>query len=176
MPTSSLRSVSATRLISAVTAIGLFVSAGSAAANPKMVIDARTGKVIAHEDAFLKWYPASLTKLMTAYVTFKALKSGRLTLDTPIVMSKKATDQPASKMYFKPGSKLTMDSALKILLVKSANDVAVAVAETVGGSLDQFVAMMNSQAQALGMTSTRYINPMACPARASIRQRAILRC
>ncbi|WP_105440285.1 D-alanyl-D-alanine carboxypeptidase family protein [Neorhizobium sp. T25_13] len=163
MPTSSLRSVSATRLISAVTAIGLFVSAGSAAANPKMVIDARTGKVIAHEDAFLKWYPASLTKLMTAYVTFKALKSGRLTLDTPIVMSKKATDQPASKMYFKPGSKLTMDSALKILLVKSANDVAVAVAETVGGSLDQFVAMMNSQAQALGMTSTRYINPHGLP-------------
>jgi D-alanyl-D-alanine carboxypeptidase len=128
-----------------------------------MVIDVRTGRVIAHQDAFLKWYPASLTKLMTAYVTFNALKSGKLSLDSPVVMSKKAADQPASKMYFKPGSKLTVDSALKILLVKSANDVAVAIAETVGGSHDQFVAMMNSQARALGMSSSRFINPHGLP-------------
>ncbi|MCC2612269.1 D-alanyl-D-alanine carboxypeptidase family protein [Neorhizobium petrolearium] len=163
MPISPVRPGATARLISAFTAFGLLLSAGSAAAKPKMVVDVRTGRVIAHEDAFLKWYPASLTKLMTAYVTFTALKSGKLTLDTPVVMSKKATEQPASKMYFKPGSRLTMDSALKILLVKSANDMAVAVAETVGGSADQFVAMMNAQAKALGMTSTHFINPHGLP-------------
>jgi D-alanyl-D-alanine carboxypeptidase len=154
---------SAVRLVSAVTALGLLVSAGSAAANPKMVIDVRSGRVIAHEDAFRKWYPASLTKLMTAYLAFSAMKSGRLSLDTPVVMSKKAADQPASKMYFKPGSTLTLDSALKLLLVKSANDVAVAIGETVGGSLDQFVALMNAQATRMGMSSTRYINPNGLP-------------
>eukprot|EP00913_Durusdinium_trenchii_P026857 g25192.t1 len=128
-----------------------------------MVVDAATGRVIAHQDAFRKWYPASLTKLMTAYVTFRALKNAQVTLETPVVMSKKASDQPASKMYLKPGSLLTLDSALKILLVKSANDIAVAVAETVGGSTDQFVAMMNGEAQRLGMSSTRFINPHGLP-------------
>ena len=153
----------ASRLIAAIAAAAVLVSAGGALANPQMVIDVRTGRVIAHQDAFRKWYPASLTKLMTAYVTFKALKSGKLSLDTPVTMSKKAADQPASKMYFKPGSKLTLDSALKLLLVKSANDVAVAIGETVGGSLDQFVLAMNAEAARLGMTSTRFINPHGLP-------------
>ncbi|WP_404947105.1 D-alanyl-D-alanine carboxypeptidase family protein [Rhizobium terrae] len=160
---SRIRSASAFRALCALTALGLFVSTGSAAANPKIVVDAGTGRVIAHQDAFLKWYPASLTKLMTAYVTFKALKGGKLSLETPIVMSKKATDQPASKMYFMPGTTLTLDNALKMMLVKSANDMAVAVAEAVGGTHDQFVAMMNAQAKALGMTSTNYINPHGLP-------------
>ena len=151
------------RFISGLTALAILGSAGHATANPKMVIDVRTGRVIEHQDAFLKWYPASLTKLMTAYVTFKALKTGRLSLDSEVTVSKKASDQPASKMYFKPGSKLTLDSAMKILLVKSANDIAVAVAETVGGSLDQFVAMMNAEAGRLGMNSTRFINPHGLP-------------
>ncbi|WP_142586743.1 D-alanyl-D-alanine carboxypeptidase family protein [Pseudorhizobium halotolerans] len=149
--------------MASVLAVVVFASAGLAHANPSMVVDVRTGRVIAHEEAFSKWYPASLTKLMTAYVTFKALKSGRLALDTEVVMSKKAADQPASKMYFKPGSKLTLDSALKLLLVKSANDVAVAVAETVGGTLDEFIVMMNSEAGRLGMTWTRFINPHGLP-------------
>jgi D-alanyl-D-alanine carboxypeptidase len=100
---------------------------------------------------------------MTAYVTFRALKSGRMSLDSTVTMSKKATDQPASKMYFKPGSKLTLDNALKIMLVKSANDMAWAVAENVGGSSDQFVAMMNAEAQRLGMASTHFINPNGLP-------------
>lgn len=128
-----------------------------------MIVDVRTGRVIAHEDAFRKWYPASLTKLMTAYIAFKAVKAGRLSLDSPVTMSKKAADQPASKMYFKPGSKLTLDSALKLLLVKSANDVAVAIAETVGGTLDEFIVMMNGEAARLGMTSTHFINPHGLP-------------
>ena len=132
-------------------------------ANPKMVIDVKSGKVISHQEAFRKWYPASLTKLMTAYIAFSAIKSGKLSLDTEVVMSKKAADQPASKMYFKPGQKLTLDSALKLLLVKSANDIAVALAETVGGTSDNFVAQMNAQAARLGMSSTHYINPNGLP-------------
>lgn len=144
-------------------AFGIVASATGASANPRMLIDANTGRVIAHQDAFRKWYPASLTKLMTAYVTFRAINSGRLSLDSTVTMSKKAADEPASKMYFRPGSKLTLDSALKILLVKSANDIAVAVAETVGGSEDQFVAMMNAEAKRLGMASTHFINPHGLP-------------
>ncbi len=140
-----------------------FSASGTAFANPKMVIDVGTGRVIAHQEAFRKWYPASLTKLMTAYVTFRAIKSGRLSLETPVVMSKRATDQPASKMYVKPGASMTLDAALKILLVKSANDVAVAVAETVGGSTENFVAMMNAEAARIGMSSSNFINPHGLP-------------
>lgn len=151
--------------IGALMAFSVF-SAGFASvaeANPKMVVDVRTGRVISHTEAFRKWYPASLTKLMTAYVTFRAIKGGRLSLDSVVTMSKRAADQPASKMYFKPGTRLTLDNALKMTLVKSANDVAVAVAETVGGSHEQFVAMMNSEAARLGMNSTRFINPHGLP-------------
>ncbi|WP_114363010.1 D-alanyl-D-alanine carboxypeptidase family protein [Ciceribacter lividus] len=133
------------------------------AANPRIVVEVNSGRVIEHEDAFRKWYPASLTKLMTAYTTFRAVKSGRISVESIVTMSKKAADQPASKMYFKPGAQLTLDSALKLLLVKSANDIAVAVAETVGGSLDNFVAQMNADAARLGMNSSHFINPNGLP-------------
>ncbi|KIQ03757.1 penicillin-binding protein [Agrobacterium tumefaciens] len=161
----SISSRTAGRLVktfAAVTASILAITS-VAQANPKMVIDVRTGKVISHQDAFRKWYPASLTKLMTAYLAFSAMKTGRLSPETEVVMSKKAADQPASKMYFKPGSKLTLDSALKLLLIKSANDVAVAIAETVGGTNENFVAQMNAQAARLGMSSTHFINANGLP-------------
>lgn len=141
----------------------LAVNPAHVMANPKMLVDVNTGRVIAHEDAFRKWYPASLTKLMTAYTVFRALKAREVSLETIVVMSEKAAAQPASKMYFKPGAKMTLDSALKIILVKSANDVAVALAETVGGSLDNFIARMNADAARLGMTSSRFINPHGLP-------------
>lgn len=161
----SISSRTAGRLVktfAAVTASILAITS-VAQANPKMVIDVRTGKVISHQDAFRKWYPASLTKLMTAYLAFSAMKTGRLSPETEVVMSKKAADQPASKMYFKPGSRLTLDSALKLLLIKSANDVAVAIAETVGGTNENFVAQMNAQAARLGMSSTHFINANGLP-------------
>ncbi len=75
----------------------------------------QTGRVLEHEDAFRKWYPASLTKLMTVYTVFDAVHSGQISLDTPVVMSKRAAAEPPAKMCFKPGQKLTLDSALKIL-------------------------------------------------------------
>jgi D-alanyl-D-alanine carboxypeptidase len=159
------RSPAARRLMTALVAAttGLMAIATTAQANPKMVVDVKSGKVIAHEEAFRKWYPASLTKLMTAYIAFSAMKSGKISPETEVIVSKRAADQPASKMYFKPGQKLTMDSALKLLLIKSANDVAVAIAETIGGTNENFVAQMNAQAARLGMSSTHFINPNGLP-------------
>lgn len=148
--------------IALVLAIAL-MSPLAASAEPKIVVDVATGQVIEHEQAFQRWYPASLTKIMTAYVTFGAVKSGQLSLDTPITMSDRAAKEPPSKMYFKPGERFPLDSALKYLLVKSANDVAVAVAEAVSGTEDAFVEDMNAAAARLGMRSTRFINPNGLP-------------
>jgi D-alanyl-D-alanine carboxypeptidase len=150
----------------AVATLGAALSMGivaQAVAGPHMLVDIRTGKVIEHEDAFQKWYPASLTKLMTAYVAFRQVKAGRMTLTTPMVMSKRAAAEPPSKIGLKPGQALTLDDALKVLLVKSANDVAFAIAENVGGTKENFVAMMNAEARRLGMNSTNFINPHGLP-------------
>lgn len=148
--------------VALVLAIAL-MSPLAALATPKIVVDVATGQVIEHEQAFQRWYPASLTKIMTAYVTFRAVKSGQLSLDTPITMSVRAAKEPPSKMYFKPGERFPLDSALKYLLVKSANDVAVAVAEAVSGTEAAFVEDMNAAAARLGMRSTRFINPNGLP-------------
>lgn len=135
----------------------------TAQAGPTIAVDLASGRVIEHEQAFQRWYPASLTKLMTTYVTFRALKAGRMTLETPVVMTELAAKQPASKMYFKPGTRFPLDSALKYLMVKSANDIAVAVAQAVGGSVENFVDMMNAEAVRIGMTSSHFINPNGLP-------------
>lgn len=135
----------------------------AANANPRMLVDVNTLQVIEHEDAFQRWYPASLTKLMTAYTVFRAVKAGEISLESPVTMTKNAAAEPPSKMYFKPGQKMTLDSALKILLVKSANDVAVAVAESVGGTEQGFIDRMNAEAARIGMSSSHFINPHGLP-------------
>lgn len=165
MPTKPTRSLAAQRPLSLAAALcaSLMSVVSVANANPHIVVDVNTLKVIDHEDAFHRWYPASLTKLMTTYVVFRALKSGQITLDSPVTMSKRAAAQPASKMYFKPGQQLTLDSALKILLIKSANDIAVAISESVGGSQEAFVDKMNSEARRIGMSSSHFINPNGLP-------------
>ena len=124
-----------------------------------MLFDLGTGKVLAHQDAFRRWHPASLTKLMTAYVTFRAVAAGELALDSPIKVTKHAAAEPPSKMGFKAGSVMTLDNALKMMLVKSANDIAMAVGENVGGSEEAFVARMNAEAQRLGMSESHFVNP-----------------
>jgi D-alanyl-D-alanine carboxypeptidase len=142
----------------------LFLSGAQvASANPHILVDMSSGRVLDHEEAFTKWYPASLTKLMTVYVTFRAIQSGQITLDTPVVMSKLSSSQPPAKMYFKPGQRMTLDNALKMMLMKSANDLAMAIAENVGGSEDAFVVRMNAEAARLGMSDTHYINPNGLP-------------
>jgi D-alanyl-D-alanine carboxypeptidase len=151
------------RLLALTLGAGLALSGTLAEAGPHILVDMKSGKVIEHEDAFQKWYPASLTKLMTAYVAFRQIEAGKVSLSTPVVMSKLSSSQPASKMYLKPGDFMTLDDALKVLLVKSANDVAYAIAENLGGSVENYVGMMNAEAANLGMTSSHFINPNGMP-------------
>jgi D-alanyl-D-alanine carboxypeptidase len=132
---------------------------GPASANPAMLFDLGSGTVLEHQDAFRRWHPASLTKLMTAYVTFRAVAAGELALDSPIKMSKHAAAEPPSKMGFKAGSVMTLDNALKMMLVKSANDIAMAVGENVGGSEEAFVVRMNAEAARIGMSQSHFVNP-----------------
>jgi D-alanyl-D-alanine carboxypeptidase len=136
----------------------------AADAEALLVVEADTGKVLQADNATYPWYPASVTKLMTAYVTLKAVKDGRITLDTLFTVSPVAASQSPSKMGFRPGTQVTVDNALKMMLVKSANDMAVVLAEGVGGSIDGFSAQMNQAAQKLGMTQTSYVNPNGLPA------------
>jgi D-alanyl-D-alanine carboxypeptidase len=133
-----------------------------------LLIEADTGKVLQAENATYPWYPASVTKIMTAYVALKAVKEGRMTLDTLLTVSPTAAAQSPSKMGFKPGTQVTLDNALKMMMVKSANDIAVVIAEGVGGSIDGFSAEMNKTAQRLGMTQTSYVNPNGLPAEGQI--------
>jgi hypothetical protein len=107
----------------------------------------------------MPWYPASLTKLMTAYLTFQAVREGRLKLDQQIMMSSIAAVQPPSKIGIAAGGKVTVDFALGALLVHSANDMAVMLAEAVGGNLPSFVLQMNVTAKRIGMSGTRFLNP-----------------
>ena len=124
-----------------------------------LLLDMDTFEVLYAEDAGLPWHPASLTKLMTAYVTFEEIAKGSVTLDTPVVLSRHAINQAPSKSGLPVDSALSLKDALYVMLVKSANDVAVAIAETVGGSEAGFVAKMNDAASRMGLTATHFVNP-----------------
>src|SRR6201747_1831129 len=136
----------------------------AASAEALLLVEADTGKVLQADNATMPWYPASVTKMMTAYVTLKAVKEGRLTLDQLVTVSPVAASQSPSKMGLRPGTQVTIENALAMMLVKSANDMAVVLAEGVGGSIDGFSALMRQNAQRLGMTQTSYVNPNGLPA------------
>lgn len=140
-----------------------FLMIKSAAAIPYISVDVETGRILAHSNAFDRWYPASLTKIMTAYVTFRALQSGTVSLETPVTISARAARLPPSHSGYRPGSKLSMDSALKIMLVKSANDIATSIGEAVSGSEAAFVQRMNAEAQRLGLIGTHFTNANGLP-------------
>uniref|UniRef100_UPI0035E44400 D-alanyl-D-alanine carboxypeptidase family protein n=1 Tax=Ancylobacter sonchi TaxID=1937790 RepID=UPI0035E44400 len=150
-------------LAGALAALMPLAGSTAARATPSLVVDMDSGKVLLAEDATKPWYPASITKLMTAYVTFRAMKAGRLTENTLITVSPLAASQAPSKMGFVPGTKLTVDNALKMMLVKSANDMAYVLAEGVSGSLPAFVDEMNEAARDLGMTGSHFANPNGLP-------------
>src|SRR5215471_3836979 len=137
---------------------------GPARAEALLLVDVESGKVINEQNATAPWYPASVTKLMTTYVTFKALRDRRITRDSLFTVSPGVIAQQPSKMGFKVGTRVTVDNALKMLLVHSANDMAVVLAEGVSGSIAKFSAEMNANAQRLGMTQTHYVNPNGLPA------------
>jgi D-alanyl-D-alanine carboxypeptidase len=134
-----------------------------ALAGPALLFEASTGKVLYAEDADDQWHPASLTKVMTAYLAFEAIKSGKLALDTKIPCSETAHAQPPSKVGLPVGAEMTVELALKALIVKSANDVAVMLAEAVAGGEAEFVERMNATARRLGMTRTQFANANGLP-------------
>ena len=146
-------------LVAVCLACGLAAAGGPARAAPAILVDAATGEVLYAHRAFDRWHPASITKLMTAYLAFSAIRAGQLAPDSPVQISKNALDNPPSKMGFPVGTRITLSSALKMLIVKSANDIAVAVGETVGGSEPAFVELMNRTAGRLGMNATHFVNP-----------------
>ena len=141
----------------------ILIAPSTACAAPALVFEPYSGTVLYAEDADAQWFPASLTKLMTAYVTFQALKAGTITPDTKVICSRTAAMQAPSKLGLPVGGSITLDVALKVLIVKSANDVAVMIAEAVGGSQDAFIARMNEAAQQLGMTRTHFANVNGLP-------------
>ena len=142
----------------------LALCAPAAATGPALVFEATSGKVLYAEDVDNQWYPASLTKMMTAYLVFQALKEGPLTLKSKISCSAAAHAEPPSKIGLPIGGELTVDKALQALIVKSANDVAIMLAEAVSGSQEQFVEQMNATAKRLGMTRTHFVNANGLPA------------
>jgi D-alanyl-D-alanine carboxypeptidase len=135
----------------------------AAQATPSVVIDVSSGQILEQEQATQSWYPASLTKLMTVYVALDAVRSGRISYDTPLVVSPRAVSMAPSKMGFPPGSEVTLRNALVMLMVKSANDVAVTIAEGVSGSVEAFADEMNRASARLGMRESYWANPNGLP-------------
>lgn len=147
-------------LVPLALSLSLFLSSfGPALAIPQLLIDMRTGEVLYEKDAGVPWHPASLTKLMTALLAFEAIETGRATLSTPVVTTANALNVQPSKMGFPVDTAITLEDALYLLIIKSANDIAVAIAETLGGTEVRFVAMMNERAAQLGLSGTYFVNP-----------------
>jgi D-alanyl-D-alanine carboxypeptidase len=128
-----------------------------------IVVDAQSGEVFYAQRADSARYPASLTKIMTLYMAFDALAHGTLKPTDQITMSAHATSQAPVKVYLKPGDTIDVDTAMRLIALYSANDLAVALAEKIGGSEERFAAMMTIKAQDLGMTQTRFVNANGLP-------------
>ncbi len=134
--------------------------------NPRfaaMTIDARTGAVLYAENADASRYPASLTKVMTLYIVFQELKAGRIKLSSTLNVSARASRMAPSKMGLKPGTSITVEQAIKSLIVKSANDVAAVVGENLGGTESAFAVRMTRTARNIGMNRTTYRNASGLP-------------
>jgi D-alanyl-D-alanine carboxypeptidase len=146
-----------------VTALMFTLSPAQAVVGPTLVFDADTGEVLIEDRAGEPWYPASLTKLMTGYLVFEALEAGELQLDQLIPVSEAAAKLPASKIGLPAGTNVTVELALRTLLIHSANDMSVVLAEAVSGSLADFIDAMNETARRLNMHGTQFANPHGLP-------------
>lgn len=154
-----------------LTVLGLtvFTSTPALAKYASLVIDAKTGEVLHEINADTRNYPASLTKMMTLYILFEALEEGRLRMDDRIMMTKHAARQPPSKLGIKVGSTLSVEDAIRALAIKSANDVASAVSQHLGGGSErQFALLMTAKARALGMNRTTFRNASGLPHRGQL--------
>jgi D-alanyl-D-alanine carboxypeptidase len=150
---------------------------GAPQPQPEIVIDAETGKVLHQIEATRSWYPASLTKMMTLYLVFTALKGGELKLEEELSVSQQAAAQPANTVGLRSGEKIAVKKAILATATVSANDASVALAERVAGTEAAFVVLMNEQAIKLGMDATRFTNATGLPnpdQQTSARDMAIL--
>lgn len=128
-----------------------------------IALDAETGNVLLEDNANRECYPASCTKLMTLHLALKAIKEGKINLDDRLYASRIAIQEKPSILGLKEGESISVKSALGAIMVKSANDVAVMLAERIGGTKEKFVAMMNEEAKTLGMKDTKYVTPNGYP-------------
>jgi D-alanyl-D-alanine carboxypeptidase len=151
-------------LNSVALAAAISFSASPARAEALILIDADSGKVLRSENATYPWYPASTSKLMTLYVTLSALRDHRITPDTLFTVSPNAAMQAPTKMGIPAGSQVTVDNAIKMMMVKSANDMAMLLAEGIDGSVDAFAQEMTDTAHKLGMSESSFVNPNGLPA------------
>jgi D-alanyl-D-alanine carboxypeptidase len=136
---------------------------GPVVSGPYLVVDAATGETLLQRDPGAAWYPASLTKLMTLYLVFEDLKAGRLTLATPVPFSRHAASMPPSRLGVAAGASITVEQAIQSLVVRSANDAAVALGEKISGSEAAFAQRMTQTARRLGMTATEFRNANGLP-------------
>lgn len=164
------------RFIGIVAGVSLALATTAADARPKkkrapgytppyaaMVVDANTGRVLHGTNENALRHPASITKVMTLYLLFEQMERGRFRLDTPIPISAFAASMPPTKVGLRAGSTITVENAIGSLVTKSANDIAVAVAEAVGGDEETFARMMTRRAQSIGMTRTVFKNASGLP-------------
>ena len=128
-----------------------------------IAIDASNGRVLLSDNADKECYPASCTKLMTARLLLKAVKEGKRNINYRIVQTKRSANEQPSRIGLLPGESISVDDALKALMLKSANDIAVAIAEDLGGTMEDFVKMMNEEAKNLGMADTIFCSPNGLP-------------
>jgi D-alanyl-D-alanine carboxypeptidase len=128
-----------------------------------LVIDGVTGKVLYARNETAERFPASLTKMMTLYLLFDALKAGKVTMQTPLPVSRHASIQKPTKLSLRPGQTISVDMAIRALVIRSANDVAVVIAEALGGTESHFARMMTEKARSLGMRSTNFHNASGLP-------------
>ncbi len=168
----TLEQIPATRWIPAiflalaVFALGLGLNPNPAMAKPvyaSIVVDAKTGAVLQATNADKATYPASLTKMMTLYLLFEALDKGKIKLSDKLTFSANAARQPATNLHSDPGDTIRVETAILALVVRSANDASVVIAEKLGGSEAGFAKMMNAKAKALGMTKSVFKNPNGLP-------------
>jgi D-alanyl-D-alanine carboxypeptidase len=129
-----------------------------------IVVDGNSGAVLQASNADALRHPASLTKIMTLYLLFERLDAGKIKLDTPLKVSEHAADQDPTKLELKPGQTIAVEDAIKGVVTRSANDAAVVIAESLGGSEDAFARLMTQKARALGMSRTTYVNASGLPA------------
>ncbi len=128
-----------------------------------IVIDAATGEILHARDATVRWYPASLTKMMTVYLTLEKLAKGSLALDDRLTVSERAASQQPTKLGLDPGETITVEQAIGAVIVRSANDAAVVLAERIGGTEDYFAVLMSEKARQLGMLQTEFWNASGLP-------------